>query len=233
MPITVPAGMQSEAERPHGSAQWIWLLELVVVDFDPPAVDQQQLMRLTTYHRDLQWPKDDPYDTTWNPFPFEVGNLELSGEGNLPQLDVTMANATRWPMRYLHATDGLVGHAAKLYLLTEAGLDIAYPDHEGLAWDFVVQASLANADQVTLRLSQPNYFARQAPQDRYGAARCRWPFGSDQCGYVVNAVAAYTSCDKSLADCVARGDDEVARLLPRLHPLRFGGFPGIPQQRQL
>lgn len=232
MPITVPAGMRSEAERPHSSAQWIWLMQLTVVEFDPPSVTQQQVMRLSTYHQDLQWPVGDPFGAVWNPFPFEVGNLELSGEGNLPQLDVSMANATRWPMQYLHATDGLVGRAVTLYLLTEAGLDIAYPNHESLAWDFVVAAAMANEEQVTLRLARPNFFQRQAPQDRFVASRCRWRFGSDQCSYIVNAVAAHTTCDKTLTHCVARGDDEVARNMPRLHPLRFGGFPGLPQQRQ-
>ena len=69
------------------------------------------------------------------------------------------------------------------------------------------------------------------PQDRYVASRCRWEFGSGQCGYVVNAVAAYTTCPKTLSACIARGQDHAARGLPVLHPARFGGFPGIPRQR--
>ena len=49
--------------------------------------------------------------------------------------------------------------------------------------------------------------------------------------HIVNAVAAYTTCPKTLGACIARGQDHAARGLPVLHPARFGGFPGIPRQR--
>lgn len=229
MSMSLPPSLRTEVEKPHGSAPFIWLLEIEA--FPATAHDPAQVMRFTTYHREIAWPVGHPLGITWSPFPFEVGNIELSGEGDLPHVDINIGNTTRFAMQYLHAAGGFEGRPVKLYLLTEAGLSLAYPDQESIAWRFTVAGSVANTESVTLRLAAANFFHVKTPPDRYVPARCRWPFGGNECGYVVNAVSAFTTCNKTFSDCVARGNDEAALLRPVLHPRRFGGFPGIPQQR--
>jgi phage-related protein len=227
---SLPASILQEVERPHGRSPLIWLAEIEVSPATPSA--HQQLFRFTTYHRDVEWPLSAPLQTIWNPMQMEVGNLELSGEGDLPHLDLAFGNASRFAMRYLHAYDGLVGRPVTTWLLTEAGLSIAYPNQESLKpWQWEVQGCVANATTITLTLGTANLFHAKSPPQRYVPARCRHiPFGGPACGYIVNAAAAFTTCDKTFANCIARGNDEVARNLPRLHPRRFGGFPGIPQE---
>lgn len=228
---TIPPNMAAQAEQPAQTSSWVWLLYIVAEDADPPTIPQATVFRLTTYPQPVDWPTGIAPAITWYPFPFEVGDLEYSGEGDLPQLDVVLSNVSRWPMRYLHQHAGLVGRAVQLFLVTEAGLAIAYPNHESLAWNFRIVGSSANGDSVTLRLAMPNFWTRKAPQDRYIASRCRWQFGSTECGFVVNAASGFTDCAKTLADCAARGDDEYTRGLPRLHPKRFGGVPGVPERQ--
>jgi phage-related protein len=99
-----------------------------------------------------------------------------------------------------------------------------------VTWLFQIAGCSATDEAVQFRLERANFFTRQAPQDRYSAPRCRWEFGGLECGYVINEVAAFVTCPKTLDACIARGQDHASRGLPVLHPGRFGGFPGIAAQ---
>jgi len=233
MPISLPQGFKDEGERPRQTSPWIWLYEIQVI---PPAVGVQEvLFRFTNFPEQVYWPNAvvAPPGKHWYPFPITQTPVEESGEGDLPQIDLSVSNVSREVMPYMHTADGFQGNLVTAYLINYAGKDIAYPAHEFLQFDFEIAGSSANAEAVTFRLELPNFFNRKSPQNRYSASRCRWKFGGPECAYPVNAAAAFTSCGKTPDDCIARGDDEAARNLPVLHPLRFGAFLGIPQQRNL
>lgn len=231
MPIPIPPQMAAQAERPHQDQQWIWCWE---IEAEPwLGATAPVLFRLTSWQQELVWPVGLSPTQTWYPFPFTMSEIAEDGDGALPQVDLSLDNATRVMMALLHSNHGFEGNRATLYLLNAASKGIAYPNHEFLMWTFRVASAAASDEAVTLRLEMPSFFERKSPQDRYVAARCRWQFGGQECGYIANAVAAYTTCDKTIAACILRGDDEVARNLPRLHPARFGGFPGIPTERAL
>ena len=91
-------------------------------------------------------------------------------------------------MEHLHEGEGLEGNYCKVYLVPYAAIDIAHPNHEFLLYELQVAGTFATEDTVTFRLERTNFFSRNAPQDRFVAARCRWGFGSDECGYIINAV---------------------------------------------
>lgn len=233
MPITLPASFKTEIERPHGTVPLLWFVELQVArpyqsgDTVVPAV----LLRITNHHSEIAWPASSPGSETWYPYNFTFTPIEQNQEGDLPQLDLSVDNSARVLMRYLHAGHGLEGNYCRIYLVPETALGIAHPNHEYQRWDLLIAGALASDEAVTFRLERANFFSRQAPQDRYIAGRCRWEFGSPECGYIINDVAAFTSCPKTVDACVARGADHASRGLPVLHPRRFGGFPGIPRQR--
>lgn len=232
MPITLPPSLRDPGEAPHARTDWIWLLELEVqkrTKVLPPVV-----FRITTYPQLVSWPPSgsSPPTLSWYPYPFDATAIEEDQEGNLPAIDITLDNTFRTLMRYLHAGQGMEGNAAELRLINVAGLSgPLFPDQEERVWTFVIASAIASDQSITFRLEKPNMFQRRVPGERFSARRCRWRFGSDECGYPINAVAAFTTCAKTIPDCEARGDDEVVRRLPRLHPRRFGGFPGIPTQR--
>lgn len=99
---------------------------------------------------------------TWVPFPMKLGNFEDSGTGDLPSSTLSLTNVGRIPMQYLEGSgwdQAIV--IEKLVLTAEPTVDI------GLRFDYVVQAAVATAKTVTLHLSQPNFFQRSYPPQRF------------------------------------------------------------------
>lgn len=232
MPIVLPSSFDSR-EEPHSSDPYLWLLEIELQrayragETTVPGL----VLRAAKWHQDLTWPPSHPDGWTWQPWNFAISPVQSDGEGNLPGLQVTVDNTTKALMRYLHSGAGLEGNDCTLFAVPQSALSIAYPNEEAIRWDFQVLSANASSSEVTFRLGHPNFFEKSSPQDRFAAARCRWAFGSRQCGYVINAAAAYTTCPKTFDACVDRGDDHVARGLPRVNPRNFGGFPGVAKQR--
>jgi hypothetical protein len=233
MPIILGDSFKDEIEKTHGDRPLIWLVELEVAKpyKSGATVVPSQVVRMTSYKDVVEWPFLFGVFPTFEPYSFTISPIESNSEGDLPQIDLSIDNAARTLMRYLHEAQGCEGNYCKIWLVSESGLEIPHPDGEELLWNFNVSAASANSDVVTFRLEKANFFSRSSPQDRFVAGRCRWQFGGRECGYVINAVAAYSSCPKDLDSCINRGLDHANRGLPVLHPRRFGGFPGIPRQR--
>ena len=194
------------------------------------AADQPALViPLTSRRSEVTWPPTGPFAETFYPYAFKFQDLKESNEGDLPRVDIAFDNSTRVLMDMAYQCAGFEGASVRLILLHEETIDDV---DEFVRWDFEVQSSKADGKLMTLQLSTQNFFQVKVPSDRFVANRCRHAFGGRRCGYVVNEVAAFVACDKTRTACGARGDDESARGLPRLHPRRFGGFLGIPVQRQ-
>lgn len=225
MPLSIPTAYSEFIEEPHQTSPWIWLWEFYL-DV-PPAPTPARVVRITPYPEAVEWPPGS--GISYKPVAMTQGEIETNSEGSLPSLEVSIDNTTRFLMNELENVD-LEGNPAKVTLLNQrTELD----PNTFIDWDFVISAASANREAVSIRLELPNLFERESPTDRYNAARCRYKrFGGPECGYVINSAAAFTSCPgRTVDECTARGDDEVARGLPRQHPERFGGFPGIPIQR--
>ena len=234
MPIILPSTFADEIEKPHGAQPLLKMVELQVArpyDAGGGTIVPGVILRATSYHQDVAWPPSHPESWTWSPINFGFSGIEETSEGDLPQCELSIDNTTRTLMRFLHQGQGLEGNYCHLYIVPAAALSIAYPAHEYRRWSFVVGGAYATDEAVSFRLERPNWYERGIPTDPYVAGSCRWQFGGEECGYVINDVAAYTACPKTLAACEARGQDHASRGLPVLHPARFGGFPGIPRQR--
>jgi phage-related protein len=230
MPIILPPTFQSAIEPPQAANQIVTFVEIQIArPIEGTPVVPSTIFRISNWHATLTWPTN--LSQVWYPFSFEVGPVEQNLEGDLPQLDLAVDNTARTLMRYLHGGDGLEGNYCTIYLVPANALNLAHPNEEYTRLDLQIAGCSANDEVVQFRLERANFFTRNSPQDRFTAARCRWEFGSKECGYVINAVAAFTTCPKLIAACQARGADHRSRGLPVLHPMRFGGFPGIPQQR--
>lgn len=234
MPVNLAQQFIDEIEKPQGSSALVWLLELeIAVPYQVgPTTIPGVIFRAANYPSEIVWPPSDPNGPiTWYPFNFGFTPIEQNSEGDLPQVELTVDNSTRTLMRYLHTGNGFEGNLCKLYLVPEDALTVAHPNHVFQLWELAIAGTVANDEVVSFRLENPNYFTLRRPQDRYVAGRCRWAFGSEECGYIKNVIAAYQTCPKTLDACIARGQDHAARGLPVVHPDRFGAFPGIPRQR--
>jgi len=230
MPLILPTTIKAASERPHGRTPWVWLVDLEVEKRTKtlPAV----VLRFTSAPEPVVWPPDATEGVTFYPLAFDMSEIEQTQEGDLPTLDIAIDNTARTLMRYLHGGRGFEGNRATVYLThQDALLAPVYPNHEQIKFEFVVASAVASESTVTIRLEHPNFFQIRVPGSRFVARRCRWEFGGPECGYPVTTAAAFTTCGKTIDDCIQRGQDEAFRNLPVLHPRRFGGFPGIPAQR--
>jgi len=225
----LPAHMRAPTERPQGQEAPLWLLEVVLdrgSESLPPV-----LLRICDGDQELQWPLGDPGLTRWYPMGFSFTPVEQTAEGSLTQVDVSIDNTARMLMPWLHQANGLEGNPARLFLVYQNGLSIAYPAHEFDVSEWEVQQSSASDEAVSLRLAMPNWFEISSPTDRYIPKKCRHEFGSDDCGYVINAFSAFQRCSKLITACNDRALDMKARGLPPVLPGNFRGYPGISNQR--
>ena len=222
------SSLKLEIERPQGGQGMVWLLELTLdrgSETTPPVI-----ARLCDGNSVLQWPLGDPDTTTWYPFPFAFSPVEQTNEGDLTRVQLTVDNATRMLMRWLHAGNGFEGNPAKLILVPRAALSIAYPAHEFESIELQVMDAGANDEAVTLRLGSPNWFNLNSPSERH-LPGCKHEYGGEDCGYVLNAFAAFPTCPKTIDACSERGEDMVARGLPEILPGNYGGKIGLSRQR--
>ena len=230
MAINLPASFKANIEKAHATNDRLWLLEL---ELDRGAVGVAPIgVRLCDgFHQITCQLSDAAGPITWEPFPFVFSEVEQNQEGDLTQIELQIDNSMRSLMQYLHNGEGLEGNKANLYLVYRNGLSIAYPNHEYQALRLRVMSASATSETIALRLGLPNFFQVMSPPDRYVPSKCRWEFGGPQCGYLVNEFAGYTSCPKTVAACVARGADLVARGLWPILPGNYGGKPGITRFR--
>lgn len=235
MPLILPSSFDSR-EDANSATDYIWLVEVQLrrserISTSPLVVSAPLVARLCSDVEVITWPASNPTTQTWSPFNFSISAIEENSDGDLPELQLTVSNHGRILMPTLHDGDAFEGNPCTIYLVPRASLSIAYPNHQAQRWDLIIASASATDEAVTFRLARQNFFAKVVPQDRFIAQRCRWQFGSSQCGYVLNSSAGFQECPKTLEACAARGQDHLARGLPVLHPARFGGFPGIPKQQ--
>lgn len=236
MPITLASQFKTAIEKPHGDAtdELLWLVELQVAKAyrSGASVVPSVVARVCSAQLAIRWPIGSANEVQeWYPVNFTFSAIEQDQEGNLPQLDLTLDNSTRALMPILHSGNGMEGNYCHIYLVPRSALAVASPNHVFQVWKLDVAATFATEEAITFRLEKTNFFQKVVPADRFHAERCRWSFGSPECGYIINNVAAYSTCPKTVDACKLRGQDHASRGLPVVHPRRFGGFPGIPTQR--
>jgi hypothetical protein len=235
MPLSLPASFKTEIERPQGRVPIILMAEVELVraaDGFPPV-----LLRACNWHQSFAW--RDPTNPagssgdTWYPLNIAHSPIQQDQDGRIQQVDVTVDNTARTVMRYLHNGDGCEGNHLWLYRVPASALAIAYPNEEFEKFELRLASIEASDQAVSFHCEQRNFLEWQAPQDVFVGSGCRWAkeFGGVNCGYVINEVAAFTTCPGTIPACTDRGDDERVRGLPVLHPARFGAFPGISNRQ--
>lgn len=219
MSRTAPASWHDAMHKVHGDVAWAWCWSIPL--HLPPGPAGRPYLFATNYHSPLV------LGVTYYPYPMKVGIVEEDSEGNLPTFELALSNHKRSIAEYFETVpskESMMGKGVTGFLV-----NVDTPG-DFMTFGFEIEQATLGDEWVVLRMESPRFFQHRIPQDRFNPHRCRWRFGGEECGYVVNAVAAFTTCSKDIDACVARGNDHVARNLPRLHPERFGGFKGIPQQ---
>lgn len=215
---TLPSGWSDQVNALHGSSPFVWCWRL-------PLVHSAALVLyagLTNHREQITIGGVEEF----YPWPIRMGAIEERGDGGLPALELVIGNRPRLLAQFFEDpadATGMFGRQAIAYVLNL--------DDPSQRWDFryEIQSATLGDESATIRLEHPNYLQFVVPQERHNPAHCRHRFGGTRCGYVINAIAAFSACNKTLSDCEARGFDMQSRRLPKLQPQRFGGFIGIPR----
>lgn len=213
--------MEQHANQLESESPWRWLYEIEV------PTDPVTRYRLTNNTRALQFGTTSlGVPLTYYPFPIFHGGIKEGSNGNLPSIDVSVANVSREISQALATHNGLVGQRVVIRLVNHAEL---LNSQAQIREDSIVRGVRVTQEIVTFTLAAGNLYERQLPARRITSGHCGFQYGGAACGYSLET-GNLATCSK-LKDgdngCTEHGDDEVANGLPRRHPERFGAFPGV------
>ena len=118
MARTLHSVLQAHQQQLRDESPWIWLYDFQIPTDPPPRY------RLTNYTEQVSF-GTNPIDGSalvYEPFPIDHGEIELSREGNLPSIRVSVANATREVGDVIETHGGLLGEPAVVRLVNVAAL---------------------------------------------------------------------------------------------------------------
>lgn len=216
MSRTVSANLITEGQKQHNALPWLWLYE---IELDKTVINRT-VARLVNYDSEISWQSN-----TYYPYQITHDEIAQDTEGNLPQLSLTMANASRAYVRWLEVSQGMANLLVTISLVHLAHIGTG----DGLSQTFQIRGGAATDEAISLNLEMPNFYQLPIPKDIYMRNRCRVGFKSTQCGYV----GLNTHCTKALLGddgCKFHGDDERTNKRPVLHPRNYGGFAAIPRR---
>jgi hypothetical protein len=210
-----------EKNKLDSSDPLVWLYEVRTKD-DPP-----KMIRLTTESTLVSFKGNAYY-----PAPITNQGIEQTSEADIGGVDVLIGNASLEVAEILEASDGLIGQQVRITLIPKGllGDPTAAISHEA----DIVGMSMSGGG-IRLRLGARNAYQSGFPPFRYTRRRCRWLFGSVECGVNLDTSDGFSLSEcpgYTLQACREVGDAEVAAGRDRLHPERFGGYPAIPKTRR-
>lgn len=202
---------------------FIWLYEVDTLE------DPLTTIRLTNYDKQITAVHPDSptaAEYTWYPAPIVHSGVSATDKGDLPTISVTIGNASLEVAAYIERLTGMVGSPARIWLISSLELDNLT---SGVRIDGEIGGCKMTAQSATFQFSAFNPFVRTFPPYLMSTSRCRWLYGSVECGANPGEGTVPAACPGfTLSACEQVGDAEVASGLPRKHPQQFGGFPGIP-----
>jgi lambda family phage minor tail protein L len=200
--LNLPAIAIIEKNKLSSTGAWLVLLEVIV----------SPTMQIQVCHNteDITW-----NGTTWVAFPFEIGDIEESGKGELPQFEIRVSNVTRVIQSYLEEANGGVGAKVTLRVIHSDHLDqtTAFLEEK-----FMVKGTSSDAQWVTFTVGGAQNVTRRFPGVRVMKNFCPFKYGKIQCGVPSTTFMAFPECNRSLTACRERGNSK-----------RYGGVPSIPQ----
>jgi len=209
MPILLSSAAIAEKNKLAGGA-----ITLVALMITIPGVADP--VRIVSDNADLTWKGE-----TWQAFPFEIDEVTDSSTGEIPRVDLRVANVNRVMDAYLRDYDaytkanGFTPVEVRIYVVNQAVIDADGNAAPEVEYVFDLKQPKSSAKWATFTLGAPNVFTRRFPLHRILKNHCRFRFKSARCGYA----GAETACNHTLARCRELGNS-----------IRFGGAPGVGKE---
>lgn len=217
--IALSAAMIAETQKVRHTLPFLWLYEITI----DTTVIAQTLLRLVRHHSTVAFGSE-----TYYPFPVSHTEIEENDQRNLPAFEIQLSHASRELARFLELGKGMRGASVRMIL---THLALAASGDAVRTQSAFVQSVSANAEHITLECGLDMLADREFPPEQLTRDRCPYRYGSEQCGIRLTPamVAAFPTCPKDHVGCDQRGDQEQSEGYAKMHPRRFGGFPGIPR----
>lgn len=150
----------------------------------------------------------------WISFPFDIDDVNDDISGEVPEVSIKIANASRTIEQYLIEYDlwlkanSHIPVTATIYVINTADIANNTPI---VSYEFEVSSFNTDAEWAYFRLTFKNFYNMRFPKNRMMRNSCRWKFGSAECGHTI---VGNETCNKTLTDCKSYNNS-----------LRYGGFP--------
>jgi phage-related protein len=203
MPVILNSEVIREKNALHSANPFLLLLEIVVPGLDSP-------LRVVLNTENIRW-----RGVSWQAITFELDEISQGGTGEVPQVELRVANPGRVFEPYIDMYDEYVKHngftpiTVHILVINTADMDSGKPvvDHE-----YELKNPQSNGQWIVFTLGASNPFDLRFPVDRILKGHCRFRFRDRRCNYK----GAIPTCNHTLTDCRKKGNSA-----------RFGGFPGI------
>lgn len=206
MPLELSSIAIQEKNKLAGGAAFHIALKIVIPGFAEP-------VRVCSDNVNLTWQGE-----TWVAFPFEIEEITEQSTGEVPRVDLRVANVGGVMGAYLRDYDnyckanGYTAIDVTIYVVNLAVILANGNADPEVEYQLLLTQPKAGSKWATFTLGAPNIYTRRCPLNRLFKNHCRFKFKDARCGYT----GAATSCAKTLAAC---------RTL--LNAPRFGGAPGV------
>ena len=203
------------------------MVRLIEVDLPTPT---PSILRLANYDRDVTFGTSlAGVPLVYKRYAAPIGEFRENRKGDLPQLQLNLCNVTLEHMQFIEPYNGLVGQRVRMLMVNAGATDD--PTARTIFTGEVVSCDIDQGVAI-FTLGMPSLNRDVCPARRVLRQCGVVVFGDDECGYVIPASpgntvgTGFNFCGRWATDCKERGDDEVARGLPRKHTRRFNGYPG-------
>ncbi len=235
MPESLNSATVTRKNQLHQPQPWVWLIELDVTVSGGTLTG----FRVCSGNANLT-----VGGLLYYAYPISVGVERRDVNGQLPQIEMTIGNATRDIIAHIEAGN-VLDRSVKIKAV--------FADDLANVVDFG-RASIMSARvaQATATLSLGSYLMRDAniPARFWLRGRCQFIYAGTQCAFNRSAAVPWSAtaagiafisshagfnaatCDLTLSGsngCTVHGQCESAMGLYASHPLRFGGSPTIPR----
>lgn len=200
--LSLSAVAKAEKNNLNSDGVFVILMELnlPMKDVDP--------IRVCRNTEDIEW-----NGHTWQAFPFELGKVSEDKSGSIPSFEIRIDNTSQALTYYVEASNGANNGEVVFYIVNTKALTVTTAEVEE---HYRITKLTVTEQWVTATVGTSYNPHSRRPEGKYVKNSCRYKeFAGPECGY---KGAAYTSCNRTLSDCRARGCSK-----------RFGGFPGVDQ----
>lgn len=179
--LNLPPTVLREVNTLDADSPWLILLDINISGEEP--------IRLVNNNEDVTY-----QGNVYIAFGFTITMPTQSSKGEIPSVQLSVANSTRTLQTYVEQYSGGVGAAVTLTVVNAAHLS---EDYAELTTTLTVIGCQCNAQWVVFTLGAANPLNKKFPPNQYIAAHCRFKFKGTYCGYD----GFETECNKTIDRC--------------------------------